>query len=332
MADSNFATLPTLDDGSVRYARGWFIIGKNTDFTVGETKSLNYFDQSLVAYRRTDGKLVVMDAFCPHTGTHLGKGGTIEGNNIRCPKHGWCFNSSGQCVDIPYCKTIPSEARIKTWKVMEINQLVFLWYDPIGGEPDFDIPKLPEAYDEQWSSWYLSCHTIETNPREVIENVADKAHFVYVHQFNEVLSFHNKFEDHMATQEMVGRSDEGVTESKATYYGPAYQITWMKSRRESETYETRLLNASTPIGPKLMHLFFGVMVNLPPEAKQDPNINEQLEEYVGTVQEGFNQDIAIWEHKLFRSAPVFCDGDGPVAQLRRWYAQFYKDKTIAERV
>ena len=35
------------------------------------------------------------------------------------------------------------------------------------------------------------------------------------------------------------------------------------------------------------------------------------------------QDIPIWEHKICRGTPILCDGDGPIAQYRRWFGQFY---------
>jgi 3-ketosteroid 9alpha-monooxygenase subunit A len=45
--------------------------------------------------------------------------------------------------------------------------------------------------------------------------------------------------------------------------------------------------------------------------------------YMANLKSGFEDDIRIWENKLYREVPVLCDGDGPIAQLRRWYRQFY---------
>jgi hypothetical protein len=35
------------------------------------------------------------------------------------------------------------------------------------------------------------------------------------------------------------------------------------------------------------------------------------------------QDIPIWENKVYRHDPMLCDGDGPIMQYRRWARQFY---------
>jgi hypothetical protein len=36
------------------------------------------------------------------------------------------------------------------------------------------------------------------------------------------------------------------------------------------------------------------------------------------------QDFPIWENKLFRAQPALAEGDGPIAEFRRWAAQFYR--------
>ncbi|MGJ3627865.1 Rieske 2Fe-2S domain-containing protein [Sphingomonas sp. MMS24-JH45] len=67
----------------------------------------------MVGYRDSQGKAVVMDAICPHMGAHLGHGGTIEGDTIKCPFHHWEFGPTGKCTKIPYSKIIPPAARCR---------------------------------------------------------------------------------------------------------------------------------------------------------------------------------------------------------------------------
>ena len=318
----NLQTLPRLEDGRVRYPRGWFVLGESSQFKTGEVHSLRYFEQQLVAFRTLEGELAVLDAYCPHLGADLGKGGCVDKGGIHCPFHGWSFDHKGRCTGIPYASRIPGNARLRAWPVTEINQLALLWHDPDGGEPDYQIPRLDEAYADNWSDWNLLRLNIRTHPREVIENVADKAHFEYVHGFNRVVEFSNDYEDHMATQHLVGLGDMGTTRARATYYGPAYQITWMRSEENvlGQEFESRLLNAHIPIDSTNLHLHFGVML----KNQGDPAL---LEAYRETTQAGFEQDIAIWEQKLFRPEPIFCDGDGPLARCRRWYGQFCEPRS-----
>ena len=56
-----------------------------------------------------------------------------------------------------------------------------------------------------------------------------------------------------------------------------------------------------------------------------------VRQYMENLKAGFEDDIRIWENKLYREQPVFCDGDGPIAQARRWYRQFYVSPTQEAR-
>jgi hypothetical protein len=39
--------------------------------------------------------------------------------------------------------------------------------------------------------------------------------------------------------------------------------------------------------------------------------------------EQFRQDVPIWEHRTYLAKPRLTEIDGPVAQYRRWFRQFY---------
>ena len=93
---------------------GWFQVAYSDELAVGEIKRLEYFGTSLVAFRGEDGRACVLDAHCPHLGAHIGHGGQVAGNSIRCPFHAWEFDGSGGCTRIPYAKRIPPRAQIRS--------------------------------------------------------------------------------------------------------------------------------------------------------------------------------------------------------------------------
>ena len=41
------------------------------------------------------------------------------------------------------------------------------------------------------------------------------------------------------------------------------------------------------------------------------------------VSRQLEQDIPIWENKIYVHPPVLCDGDGPIGPFRAWATQFY---------
>lgn len=303
------------------YPWGWFVVAFSTDLAPGDVRPMQYFGQELVAFRGEDGQVAVVDAHCPHLGAHLGIGGTVEGNTLRCPFHAWRFDYQGSCVDVPYAKKIPRAANVKTWPVRELNGLIFIWYDRAGGEPNYEVPILSEYDDPKWGPWEVELLHIKTHPREVMENMVDKAHFPIIHN-TAVLNFENEFVDHKCVQRLAALAQprgggEDHFELEATYYGPGYHISIMDG-----VLCSRLLLAHTPVDENSIDLRFGAML----KHFGDPEETREFAQmYLKNLQTGFAEDIGIWENKLYRNRPALCDGDGPIGQLRRWYRQFYTE-------
>src|SRR4051794_22827045 len=113
-----------------RYPTGWFQVAWSDEIQPGEVRALHYFGQELVMWRGGDGVLHVLDAHCLHIGAHLGVKGTVDGNDIVCPWHGWHWDGEGNNTRIPYdteqCK---QNVRIRTWTVLEHYGCVLVWHD-----------------------------------------------------------------------------------------------------------------------------------------------------------------------------------------------------------
>lgn len=302
------------------FPRGWFVVAGAGEVPERGVQRLTAFGRELVMFRGESGAVAILDAFCPHLGAHLGVGGTVAGDGVRCPFHAWVFGADGRCVDIPYAKKIPKQAKVRAWAVRERNGLVFLWHDPAGGEPDWEIPVIPEVGDAGWLPWNLDCIRVRTHPREIVENVADKAHFPEVHGTH-VDHFENEYVDHMAIQRTRGIAyprggGQDPFSLTATYYGPGYQITEMDG-----VLKNRLLLAHTPVDATTLDLRFGVMLKV--FGADSDKTARFAERYIDNLRTGFHEDLRVWENKQWRDPPLLCDGDGPIGRLRAWYRQFY---------
>jgi 3-ketosteroid 9alpha-monooxygenase subunit A len=165
---------------------GWFVVALSNELSVAEVKPLHYFDRDLVLFRTESGQAKVLDAICPHLGAHLGHGGTVKGESIACPFHGWEFNGEGYCTDVPYAENMPpkivDKECIRHYEVKEDNQAIWMWYHPNDEAPHWALDSVSEMNDPDfWTQshskdWIVNCHIQDTN-----ENAVDKAHFAYVH-------------------------------------------------------------------------------------------------------------------------------------------------------
>ena len=290
---------------------------------------LNYFGTSLVAYRGEDsGKLHILDAFCPHMGANLADG-CVKGDSVICPFHEWSWGADGFCNDIPYANKIPERARIKSWPTMEINELVYVWHDPDGGAPieEQAIPQEPDLLEDGWTPWIIERVPVPNNCRELIDNMADKAHFGPVHGSSRVDKFVNISEKHMFTQLQESHTKEmGIAKSNATYYGPGYMMhhqdisggTLVEPRR----YMSLVMNVPTSMDS--FEFLAGFKERIPAGMEGDRNAQmAYLKEVVEMTKErGVFADMRIWQNKTPINNPILCDGDGPVTRLRQWYEQF----------
>jgi 3-ketosteroid 9alpha-monooxygenase subunit A len=303
------------------FPKGWFVIGFSDEYEPGQVQKLQYFDEALVAYRGAGGTLYVLDGYCPHLGANLGVGGTVEGECIRCPFHRWKFGADGLCVEIPYSEApIPKKARLRSWEVRERDGMIYLWYHPEGGGPEFDPPDLGlDAALSPWSPWRHHKIRIATHSREIVENVVDIAHFSSVHG-TEIDFFENRFEGVRAIQRNRGIAyprggGKDRFELEATYYGPGVQISEMRG-----VLASRLVNAHTMVDAGSLDLRFAVSLR---RGGDDARLEALADRYIANLTTGFLEDVAIWENKVFRSTPVLCADDGPIIKLRRWYEQFF---------
>ena len=72
--------------------------------------------EAMIAFRDSDGRHGLMEEFCAHRRVSLWFGRNEEGG-LRCPYHGWKYDVTGQCLEIPsepeesdFCKSIKLQA------------------------------------------------------------------------------------------------------------------------------------------------------------------------------------------------------------------------------
>jgi len=300
---------------------GWFQIAYSDDLATGEVKPIHYFGRELVLFRTEDGQSHLFDAFCPHLGAHLGHGGKVVENTIRCPFHAWRYDGTGRCVDIPYAKRIPPAARMATYPSCEINGMIFGWHHPLGDAPAWEIPAIPEVASPEWTEPVRREWTVRSRNQELAENTVDQAHFRYVHGTNTVASTDVSTDGpflRVVSQSKVGTPrGEADGTIEVNTFGFGFGVT-----RFTGVVETLVLTSGTPIDDERVHMHLSLIVRKLGDERSTSGVGKA---FVAEIERQFTQDIPIWENKVHLERPALCDGDGPIAELRRWARQFYVD-------
>jgi phenylpropionate dioxygenase-like ring-hydroxylating dioxygenase large terminal subunit len=93
--------------------------------------------EKLVAFRDTEGRIGLIDEFCAHRGVSLWFGRNEE-CGLRCPYHGWKYDITGQCVDLPSegdDGPMRKRMKLKAYPCIEAGGLVWTYMGPPGLEP-----------------------------------------------------------------------------------------------------------------------------------------------------------------------------------------------------
>jgi phenylpropionate dioxygenase-like ring-hydroxylating dioxygenase large terminal subunit len=302
---------------------GWFQIAYSGELEPGEVMPLHYFGTELVLFRgEDDGRARVMDAYCPHLGAHLGYGGRVVGNSIRCPFHAWEFGEGGKCSNIPYAKRIPPKAAVTEWPVDEKNGMVLMYHDTAGRKPSYEIPELPEYRSGEWTDYYLREFKVKSRSQELAENIVDPPHFKFVHGTAEIPEAKAAINGHIFNVALsypiaspgTGKMQYGKIDIESHGFG----VGWSRFRG---IVDTTVIIGGTPIDEEYLHIRLSFMVRRLDDAAATDALAKA---FVDEIVRQFSEDLPIWENKAYLNRPVLCDGDGPIGLLRDWARQFYE--------
>jgi len=138
--------------------------------------------ERLVAFRDSDDQIAFVQEFCAHRHASLFYGRNEE-RGLRCPYHGWKYDVTGQCVDMPSePETSNYKARIKivAYPGRILGGVVWAWM----GEGD--APPLPGL---EWAhipseNRYISKRIQDSNWLQALEGGIDSSHVSFIHRFN----------------------------------------------------------------------------------------------------------------------------------------------------
>ncbi len=311
---------------------GWFFAGYSDSIQPGEVKNINFLDQEWVMFRGEGGQVGITDPYCPHLGAHLGHGGTVVGDNIRCTFHHWEYSTEGFCKHIPYAKVMPPITKkqpiLRTLPVQERYGLIWAWYHPEAADPQWQLPHIAEMEEpghvkpRRWSG------SVNTAIQEVAENGVDNVHLKYLHGTPIVPPTTATFEDHKM------QINIGMGYIIGDSYGPGLNV--MRFTKDGVT--ATMISYSVPVTREKTNMNMSFTHKDYPQGSKERAIAEHLVahsigEAEGETSAGFESvDMIVWNNKKYRAKPLLCDGDGQIIKYRQWFKQFYPGWENSEKI
>ena len=143
------------------------------------------FGEELAVWRDSAGRPHVFQDRCPHRGTSLSLG-TIRGESLACRYHGWTFDTSGACIDVPTGEALgdrldglKQRGGLKTYRAEDRAGYIWAFYgDPAQATPLSVVPY--ELEDARWVV-YGQEYVWKTNWLNILDNILDPLHALFVH-------------------------------------------------------------------------------------------------------------------------------------------------------
>jgi phenylpropionate dioxygenase-like ring-hydroxylating dioxygenase large terminal subunit len=174
---------PTLDNTSPAWRRAWHAVALSSEVGAEPVAVTLLGEQWVLARIGDAGEVSAFIDVCPHRLAPL-SAGRVEGTQLRCGYHGWVFDKSGACKEIPALgptANIPPRARLVAAAGVQ-ERYGLIWIAP--EEPVCDIHEFPEwdageaeGFDRIWSTILRT----PVSAAQLVDNFLDASHFPFVH-------------------------------------------------------------------------------------------------------------------------------------------------------
>lgn len=104
----------------------WYPLAWSDEIAPGKVIGRQFAGQPIALYRTADGRLAALEDRCAHRQVPLHLG-VVSGQSLKCGYHGWAYDRSGACVDVPYLGECRMPNGVQSYPVREMNGMVLVF-------------------------------------------------------------------------------------------------------------------------------------------------------------------------------------------------------------
>jgi phenylpropionate dioxygenase-like ring-hydroxylating dioxygenase large terminal subunit len=145
----------------------WYPICWSRELKPGAMLARRFAGEPVVVVRSKDGPLFALEDRCAHRQVPLSHG-VVKGCAVRCGYHGWAYDETGACIDVPYLGRERLPNGVRSYPVHEVDGLIFIF----PGNPELADARRPAALGARGDRSYKT--------RELNREVA--AHYTFMHE------------------------------------------------------------------------------------------------------------------------------------------------------
>lgn len=136
--------------------------------------------ERLIAFRDSEGRYGLIDEFCAHRGVSLWFGCNEEGG-LRCAYHGWKYDVTGQCVDVPSeppGSKLRTKIKLTSYPLVKVGDILWTYMGDPKSQPElpqFEFARVPPEQSYTSKRWQ------ECNWLQALEGGIDSSHVSWLH-------------------------------------------------------------------------------------------------------------------------------------------------------
>jgi phthalate 4,5-dioxygenase oxygenase subunit len=156
------------------------LLSSEVDEKDGAPVRVRLLGEDLIAFRDTEGRIGLVDAYCPHRRAPMFYGRNEE-CGLRCVYHGWKFDVDGKCVDVPSMPVnspFKDKVRIKSYATYEKAGVIWAYMGPPERKPalpDYEWMRAPKTHRHVTKN-YQACNYLQA-----LEGGLDTSHSTFLH-------------------------------------------------------------------------------------------------------------------------------------------------------
>lgn len=336
LADMNAGTGVSAEPTRLEiFPEGWFRLANSDELRPGEHLVRMLNGTEVVLFRAEGGAIGALHPTCPHLGAHLGHGGRVVGDALRCPFHGIRFGVEGRCVGTEYAESPTAEMRAGAWPVVERYGFIFIFFSVDRRIADWYLPTLDM---EGWTAPHIKTLRLEGHVQDTTENAVDLGHLGAVHDYFNIRDPELRIEGtHLHSRFGFDRKNPFLPRGDVSavfdtdVHGLGFSLTDLVVEKLGIHY--RLFLLASQVDATHFDFTVGVSSEMPPPMARTAlrflpipwrlATAGMVRLTTATVLQDILQDKEIWAHKVHLDSPQLLKGDGPIGKFRRYARQFY---------
>jgi phenylpropionate dioxygenase-like ring-hydroxylating dioxygenase large terminal subunit len=154
----------------------WYPIGWSDELKRGKALGREFAGDPLVIYRGTSGDVFALEDRCAHRQVPLHLG-IVKGETLKCGYHGWTYDCTGRCIDVPYRSKERLPNGVRAYPCREMGGLILIF----PGNPALADDRMPTAFGSAGNQRYKTRRlnrVVNSHYSFMHENLMDMNHQV----------------------------------------------------------------------------------------------------------------------------------------------------------